>query len=192
MEDYKEMSNKMLMDFIRDSDEKAFSMLYDRLWEPMYTKAYSLLKSHDEAKDVIQEIWISVWERREVIENNNIEGFLFNALRFKVFNQFRNSKNKLPLITEFLEVYNVHNASNSTDDLMSFNETQALLNASITKLPHKCREVFELSRFHGFKNSEIAAQMNISQRTVETHVSNALKVLKKNLTFLLFTLMTFI
>ncbi|WP_170179684.1 RNA polymerase sigma factor [Flavivirga rizhaonensis] len=80
------------MERVKRSDHKAYKLLYERLWESLYIKAFSMLGDKDLAKDVIQDIWISLWEGRSEIKNDNIEGYLMNAVRFKVYNEFRNLK----------------------------------------------------------------------------------------------------
>ncbi|MDO6738210.1 RNA polymerase sigma factor [Wenyingzhuangia sp. 2_MG-2023] len=111
------------MDQIKKSDEKAFSLLYGRFWEQMYSKAFSILKDEGQAKDVVQEVWISVWERRMVIDNSNIKGYLINAVRFKTFNYLRYSKKKHLLVEEFLDVYNKDVQSNNIEELVDFKDT---------------------------------------------------------------------
>lgn len=185
----RDLSNKALMDRVKSSDHEAFALLYDRLWESMYVKAFSILRHESQAKDIVQEVWISVWERRHKIENNNIEGFLLNAVRFKVYNLFRDSKSKRVLLEEFREYYNLNRNINNVEEFVSLNETMTIIQNSIEVLPNKCREVFELSRFHGLKNKEIAQKMDISQRTVETHISNALKSLKGKVALIVFILL---
>ncbi|WP_345007362.1 RNA polymerase sigma-70 factor [Snuella lapsa] len=168
------------MERIKHSDHKAFELLYDRFWEEMYVKAYAILKDKSKSKDIVQEVWISIWEKRHKIENNNIQGYLFTALRFRIYNEFRNSKNKEALIDDFINSLKTNDVSNNIDNDINLKETQEILYASIEKLPKKCKEVFRLSRFEGLKNSEIAKKLDISQRTVETHISNALKILKND------------
>ena len=175
------LSNKMLMERIKKSNQKAFELLYDRFWEQMYTKAFSILKDEFKSKEFVQEVWISIWERRFEIENDNIEGYLFNALRFKIYNEFRNTKNKNVLIEDFIKSCKSDNISNNIDDVINLYETQYLITSLVEKLPKKCQEVFKLSRYDGLKNNEISKKLSISQRTVETHISNALKVLKNNI-----------
>lgn len=174
------ISNKILIERIKSSDQKAFGVLYDRFWAPMYLKSVAILGNKCKAKDIVQEVWISFWERRHEIDNDNIEGYLFNAIRFKVFNEFRNSKNKKTLIDNYIKYYNTHNTSNNIDDIINLKETQNLIQDSVEKLPKKCKEVFVLSRYDGLKNNEIAQKLEISLRTVETHISNALKVIKNH------------
>tara|TARA_R110002049_G_scaffold268752_1_gene445541 strand:+ start:81076 stop:81651 length:576 start_codon:yes stop_codon:yes gene_type:complete len=173
------LSNKILMERIKDSDPKAFGLLYDRLWEQMYVKAYVILGNKNLAKDVVQEVWISFWERCSDIENENVEGYLMNAVRYKVYNQFRNLKNQTALMDDFSK-YMKALKYNNVEDVINLDDTEKILNKTIDNLPNKCREVFKLSRYKGLKNNEIATELNISQRTVETHISNALKVLRRN------------
>ena len=186
------ISSTLLMEQIKRSNQKAFGVLYDRLSENMYTKAISILCNESKAKDIVQEVWINFWERRQEIKNDNIEGYLFNALRFKIYNEFRNSKNYSILRDEYIKSYNENTASNNIEENINLTDTEKLINNGIEKLPKKCRQVFELSRNDGLKNDEIAFKLNISQRTVETHISNAIKVLKSNIVIvLIFTLSNF-
>jgi RNA polymerase sigma-70 factor (ECF subfamily) len=180
MVNLKNLTDSDLVVRIQNSDHKAFAVLYERFWESMYVKSFSILQDKNKAKDIVQEVWISVWERRNSIENNNIKGYLFTALRYKIYNEFRNANHKNVLIQDFIKFYQLDNSSNNTEDEINFNETQYLISSSVQKLPKKCKEVFELSRYDGLKNNEIAQKLSISQRTVETHISNALKFLKNN------------
>ncbi len=185
------ISSEVLMERVKRSDQEAFNMLYDRFWEQMYIKALSILGDRNTAKDIVQEIWISVWERRNIIDNNNIEGYLFRAVRFKVYNEFRNVKYRDKLIEEFVQNHNAQISTNNIEENMQLKDTETIIFSAVNGLPKKCKQVFELSRFEGLKNNEIADKLNISQRTVETHISNALKVLKKH-TILLFLLFNFL
>lgn len=180
MVNLKNLTDSDLVVRIQNSDHKAFAVLYERFWESMYVKSFSILQEKNKAKDIVQEVWISVWERRNSIENNNIKGYLFTALRYKIYNEFRDSKHKNVLIQDFIQFHQSYNSSNNIEDEISLKETEHLISSSVKKLPRKCKEVFELSRYDGLKNNEIAQKLSISQRTVETHISNALKLLKNN------------
>ncbi len=173
-------SNHELMIRIKNSDHHAFKILYNRLWEPLYVRAFSILGDKNIAKDIVQDVWISFWERRQEINNDNIEGYLLRAVRFKVYNEFRNSKYRNKLIEEFVQNYNPLLQTNNIEQVIQLKDTEKIILKAVSTLPKKCKEVFELSRFEGLKNDEIAKKLNISKRTVETHISNALKVLKNN------------
>ncbi len=178
---YKEdISNYDLVVRIKNYDHHAFKVLYDRFWESLYTRAYSILGDKSLAKDIVQDVWISFWERRDKINNDNIEGYLLRAVRFKVYNEFRNSKYRSKLVEEFVQNYNPHIQTNNIEQFIQLKDTEKAIFKVVNCLPNKCKQVFELSRFDGMKNEEIAQKLNISKRTVETHISNALKVLKNN------------
>lgn len=180
-------TNKELIKRIKKADQKAFQMLYEKLWQSLFIKAVAMLGDKDVAKDIIQEVWISLWEKKAEIKNDNIEGYLMTAVRYKVYNKFRNSKYQNKLIEEFTYKLKVDQGTSNIDDFINFNTTKKHIDAIISKLPRRCKEVFELSRFDGMKNNEIAEKLNISQRTVETHISNAIKVIKANLvTFIVY------
>lgn len=175
-----DISNHDLMRRIKNSDHYAFKLLHDRLWESLYVRAFSILGDKNIAKDIVQEVWISFWERRGEISNENIEGYLLRAVRFKVYNEFRNSKYKNKLIGEFLQSYKPNLQTNNVEQYIQLKDTEKAILEAVNILPNKCKHVFELSRFEGMKNEEIAQKLNISKRTVETHISNALKALKNN------------
>ncbi|MBD1260575.1 sigma-70 family RNA polymerase sigma factor [Maribacter polysiphoniae] len=169
-----------LMERIKNSDQLALRILYGRLWERMYVLAFSML--HDEAvsKDIVQEIWIDLWERRNKILNQNIEAYIIKATRFKVFKVLRDTKmNIVP--EEFLEGLSTSDADGTLEKIY-VKETESKIHKAVEKLPKKCNQVFLLSRKEGLANAEISKMLNISQRTVETHISNAIVRIKRELT----------
>ena len=166
-----------LMQKVRNSDRKAFRQLYDSLWQSLYARAFTILRDRQLSEDILQEVWIDLWQRRKQIENGNIEAYLFKAVRFKAYNQFRNSSNRREILESLLAIREgAHN--NNVEEYLYLTDTKEVLLRCIETLPPKCRKVFELSRFEGLKNKEISQQLSISQSTVENHISNALKVLK--------------
>ncbi len=178
--DKKYISNYELMRRIKNSDGRAFKVLYERFWESMYSKAFSILGDKSLSKDIVQDVWISIWERRNKINNDNIEGYLLKSVRFKVYNEFRNSKYRKKLIEEFTQNYKANIKTNNIEQNIQLKDTEKSIYKTIDNLPKRCKQVFKLSRFDEMKNNEIAQKLNISQRTVETHISNALKVLRTN------------
>ncbi|MGS2764664.1 RNA polymerase sigma factor [Sinomicrobium sp. M5D2P9] len=166
---------------IKASDEKAFNKLFGQLWEPLYNYAFSLLEDKTLAKDMVQDVWMNFWERRQDIENNNIQAYLYKAVRFRVFKELRDSKLKKSHLEALQTVYNEDGAEDSP--VLSLEETKELLDKKLAVLPDKCREVFKLSRLDGLKNKEIAEELGISENTVENHITRAFKLLKKRPAF---------
>lgn len=171
------MSIKDLANKVISSDKVAFNKLFELLWEDIYTFAKSLLMDEDVAKDIVQDVWINYWERRDKVKNDDIKAYLFQATRFKIYNYFRDNKlNKVQLyvVKELSEPSQIENEH----DLI---HTTFSVNSAINKLSPKCKKVFQLSRDDGFNNHEISSQLGISSRTVENQLSLALKKIKEDL-----------
>ena len=162
---------------IKASDEKAFNRLFGQLWEPLYNYAFSLLEDKALAKDMVQDVWMNFWERRQEIENNNIKAYLYKAVRFRVFKELRDSRLKESHLEALKTIYKEDSAEESV--VPNPEETKELLDKKLAVLPDKCREVFKLSRLDGLKNKEIAEELGISESTVENHITRAFKLLKK-------------
>ena len=176
----KDISIRPLIDRIKKSDEKAFSILFDKLWEPLYTYAYSLLENRSFAKDIVQDVWIDFWERRNQIENDNIKAYLYKAIRYKVLSELRNSKIKESHLEAFKQLNDdSYNHLELEEEVLSPEHTNIIIENTLSVLPEKCQQVFKLSRLNGLKNKEIAEELGISERTVETHISKAIKLIKK-------------
>jgi len=172
----KEQTDCMLMEKIQQSDERAFRILFNRHWEALYVFAFSIIEDKTTAKDITQEVWISFWERRKKIKNDNIKAYLYRSIRFRVYKELRDNK-KLNSQIELIE--NIISSTN-TEDIINLSDTNSIVQHSISKLPPRSKEVFELSRFEGLSNQEISIKLGISKRTVETHISNSLKHLRRD------------
>ncbi len=155
-------------------------MLYNVLWQPLYVRVYAILRDKQISEDIVQEVWTDLWQRRNKIKNENIEAYLFMAVRFKAYNHYRNTTKRRAILRNLL-VSRKNGFNNNIEESVNLRETKEALLKSIASLPPKCKKVFELSRFEGLKNKEISQRLSISQSTVENHISNALKVLKKEM-----------
>jgi len=159
--------------------------LYHRYSRLLVNYAMKKLRDEEQVKDIIQEFFTELWDRRETtIFNANIAGYFFSAINNRIINHFTREKVKSKYIASFSGFLTSENAK--TDHLVREKQLVELIEAEIQALPAKMRQVFEMSRKQHLSNKEIADKLDISERTVETQVSNALFRLRTKLGIVIF------
>jgi RNA polymerase sigma-70 factor (family 1) len=174
--------------YVKDGDHGAFDELYGRTWEDLYIKTYSKLKIEDLAKDVVQEVFVDLWNKRTERKIDNVMAYLMQAVKFKVIDEFRKSKYKFVEIDNFIE--QIRDSSDADDQLIS-KEFFSLLRQWTETLPRKRREIFRLKYEEDLSNKEIAEQLGVSVKTVQNQLLNSsfeLKLLLRNALFTYFLL----
>lgn len=156
--------------------ENAYYTLFEKHWERLYSMAVHLIKDREIAKDIVQDIFLSFWENRGVQPIQNVGGYLSRAAKFASLKELRDSRSTLHDAVE-----RAKDLSSSEQSNLDTEELQLQISEAVDELPERCKEVFVLSREEHLTNKEIAEKLNLSQRTVETHISNALKHLRKTL-----------
>lgn len=154
--------------------------MYVQYWEPVFNVCYNNLRDVEVAKGMVQDIFKSLWERRDELEiTTSVERYLLRSAKFKVFEYIRNSKSRLEHAEAAL-LY-TSTAANSTENDVLYNSLKEKVGDLVDTLPSQCRNVFKLSREQGLSNKEIASLLLISERAVEYHITRALSTLKTNL-----------
>jgi len=173
---------------LKAGDIKAFEMLYNEHYTPLCHFAQRFVSDLDTAREIVQEVFVGIWEKRTTLPIEiPLKTYLYTSVRNKcidylkhlnVENEFRKKR-----IKEILQPGNnsfINTIDHPLDGLIT-KELENALKDAIETLPEKCREIFELSRFKGLKYREIAEELNISIKTVETQMSRAIGSLKKKL-----------
>lgn len=185
MAKYSELTDQMLFAFLKTGHERAFVELYERYKGVLHAHAYKKLGDFDEAKDVVQELFVALWDKRENLpDTTNVSGYLYRAMRNRVFNIFAHNEVKAQYATAFLN--SQPEATYVTDERVRENELTRQIEAAIGELPGKMREVFLLSREDQLSHKEIAEKLSISEHTVKNHIKKALKSLRAKLGFAIF------
>lgn len=176
------MEDNELILLLKQSDKDAFTALYKKYWSQVYNFSRLYLTGKDAAEEVVQEVFIKIWESRDFMrQEDNFKGLLFIITRNLIFNQHRKSLNE-----DFYKM-TVISAMESSYDIEEEIEAKNLsdyIDLLINELPPRRREIFNLSRKENKSYKEIAELLHISEKTVENQISEALKYLRKNISML--------
>lgn len=177
MEYYCSLSNEQLLVLLKDGDQQAFATLYDRNWEEVLTYVFKAIGSLDEAQDIVQEIFISIWRRRgEIAVSTSFKAYLLKSARNLSIRHMSKAGVKSRLLQELAD--QMHEAELSFHDSLELDELEARVDKAVENLPPKMREIFILNRNENLSYREIAETLGISEMTVKKQISNARKSIR--------------
>ena len=177
---FSEYEDAELMEGLSQDNRPAFEYIFRTYYPDLCRFGVTYVRDIDVAEELVQEIFINIWERRYKLSiNSSIKSYLFTAVRNKSFNFL---KLQLPKEYKKVDVDNVAFAdtSNKEEDL-AFEDLKEYVSQAIDCLPEKCKVIFNLSRNAGLTYKEIAEELDISVKTVENQIGIALKKLREQL-----------
>jgi len=178
MTDSVNMQEQSLINRIVAGKEEAFDYIFRKYYRALCTNAIVLLKDDDLAQSVVQDCFIQFWEkRRELQDVKKIYPFLSVMVRNKAIDSLRKEGSEKRIVS----ILQDRVKDNSEENIAIFSEFEEVFKSSVLKMPERCKMAFEYSRFEGLKYSEIATEMNISQKAVENLIGRALKILRVEL-----------
>lgn len=165
-----------LINLIEASQQTNFAKFYTQFFKKLLLQSDKYVNDVNVAEEIVQDVFLKMWENpQQLQEVSFIKAYLYKAVINASINHLNRQKNIVlhhsKIAANFTEAYFI--------DIDEENELIVLLHVEIDKLPAKCKRVFKLSRFDKMKYKEIAALLNISDKTVENHIQNALKLLKE-------------
>lgn len=175
-----EYTDEQLIDLVKKGDENAFSTLYNRYWDKLYTVSYYRLSDELEAEEVVQDLFLSIWSRKEQLEiKSSVAAYLSVSVKYLIINKLAKRKRQASFRKTFLKTMVV--SEETTDLWLMGKELSERLEAYINELPEKCRIVFKMSREEGKSAKEISKELSLAEKTIEAHITKALRILKSNL-----------
>ena len=171
------LTDKQLTDLLKIGDEDAFTEIYNRYWKLLFHTANNIIQDDEIAQDIVQDVFISLWQRRNEVEIHSLRPYLQQSARFLVLKAIREQQKGACFYERLKEI----TSEIITDNPLLFKEQQQLLKELVGSLPENQRETFRLSREEGLAYKKIASQLNISEKTVEKRMSKSLKHIRSGL-----------
>ena len=173
--------DKEIVRRIRQGDIKQFESLFRSSYVSLVRYAKSLINDHDEAEEIVQDLFFRLWQDRDKIEiKSSLNGYLFRSVHNRCLHHIDHAR-----VVERHAVmmsYKQTDSQDSPSDILHYKELQIKIAAILKKLPERCGTIFYMNRFEGLKYTEIAEKLSVSVKTVESNMGKALKEFRKELT----------
>ena len=170
-----------LLQLMREDNKDAFTALYRSYWESLFIPTVKITRSKEDARDILQEVFLSVWNRRKELDvKGSLAAYLQTSVRYKAIDYIgknitrRHYLNLLYKLEEFSQ-------SPAAETQIQLKEIQQTVNGVVGKMPPKMRAVYQLSRYEHLSHQEIAQRLGISDETVKKHIQHALKLIRSSI-----------
>lgn len=172
---YKTLTDADLLTYLKEGDETAFQEIYFRHWKKLFLVAQSKLPSTDSPEDFVQDLFVKLWEQHEELRIDNLPAYLYTSLKHAIINRYRTTltQDKYKLYAQSATPF-----EHSTEEYIALNDLMTAVEQHLSELPEKTRQIFRLNRLEYKSAKEISALLDIPERTVEYHITSALKVLR--------------
>lgn len=177
MADYDKLTDQELAALLKEGDKRAYTVIFERYSEILLRHAYRLLTDKEESYDVVQDVFLSLWQKHaEIVFKTSLSSYLYAAVKNKIFNLLSHQK----LVVRYAQSISQYMVEgyHITDDQVRERELSAVIEREINALPPKMREVFLLNKRQGLSYKEIGEQLNITDQTAKQQVYKAVKILK--------------
>lgn len=177
--DLRVLTDEILLRLLKADDEKAFKEIYSRYWKPVFEAAYRRLASKETAKELVQTVFLRIWEKRHTIQIHHLQSYLQTAIKNRVINYIEATLVHKKYLQHVMD--SATTITPAVESTINFHELSQAIEKAIALLPEKTRHVFRLSRFDHLSIHEIAINLNLSEKAVEYHITQSLKTLRSYL-----------
>lgn len=178
MVDHNGHTDQQLLLRLREGDWHAFDLLYEKHWDKVYEQAFKKLHDGTLAKDITQEVFISLWTHKETNYIDNLEAYLFSACRNNVFRQLKLDQRFLPITDLIMEVRTYYPQA---DAALLEKEFFAAYESLVNALPPAQQTIFRMRYHEDLNTTQIADELKLSRKTVQNQLARALSLLKASL-----------
>jgi RNA polymerase sigma-70 factor (family 1) len=179
LKNYTQHTDEALIAYLKEGDVRAFEEIYNRHWDKLYSVAYHQLGSKEEAEQLVQEVFEKLWKRRTELTINHLGVYLVVSIKNLAVN-FIKAQITFRKYQEYL-IFQEIQQNYQGQDIVNYNDLAQAVENVMKQLPEKTAEIFRLSRFENQSNKDIAAQLHLTEKAVEYHITKSLKFFKTHL-----------
>jgi RNA polymerase sigma-70 factor (family 1) len=178
-----------LLEAFQKGEKEAFIVIYERFWNRIFLIAYRSTKNREVSEDLVQNLFLKLWDKRDLLHIQQIEAYLHSSIRNSAIDYIHSQvvRNKY---LDYLKMA-APIEENNTDRVMAVSDLSMLIEEGLTQLPEKSRNIFRMNRLDHSPVEEIAQKLKISEKAVQYHLTKSLKVMRLYLKSIIFTLLVF-
>jgi len=183
-------SDEALLEAIRQDNEQAFAELVRRYWKTVHAMVYARVRSLDATEEIVQNVFISIWDKRSSLAIHNIPAYLYATTKNRVINYIQ-SQLTYRKHWEYYKQF-IKRDENVTEQDVQVNEIMEALESGINDLPAKSKKIFQLHQREGLSIAEIASSLNLSEKAIQYHLTQTTKRLRLHLKDYMLTVFLFL
>jgi len=169
-----------LFNKLKNGNRDSFRFFFETYYSDLCNYVNLFVKNESLSEEIVQEVYIYLWDyRKKIIIDKSVRTYLFTASKNKYLNHIRNEKVRTRTFSKLKD--NPQDQVPRPDEIVEKQDFREMLDKVISSLPLRCREIFLLSRIHGYTNGEIAAELNISHKTVENQITIAYRKIREQI-----------
>ena len=168
-----------LLQAIRNDNDIAFSELFKRYWRTAYNMAYARVRSKEVTEEIVQDLFVNLWDKRTALSINNMSSYLYIAIKHKVLN-FIESQLVHQKYWDYHKTF-ILRQEDATERTVEYNELLEVIEERMGSLPEKSQKVFRLNRLEGRSISETADILKLSRKATQYHLTRSLKEMRLHL-----------
>lgn len=170
--DRKLIDDSELVQRLQQGEAQAMEEIYNRYWKRLLAVAFGIMRDKDDAQEIVQRVFINLWDKKESLQINNLSAYLATAVRYTVYSHIQSNNRKKEVGRIYIEKRQTKDDSEEKIYALFLKNN---IDNIVDKLPDRCKLVFVYSRKYGKTIPEIATELNIAEKTVESHLTKALK-----------------
>lgn len=175
---YNQSDESAILALLKEGDMDAYETIYNEYWPRLYGYVYNRLKSKEVAEEIIQEVFFSLWKKHKELQlTHSLAAYLFTAVKYQLLNYLKSDRIRRIYLSHVAQSPG-QQSDNSNEEHIAASDLKNAMEKEVSRLPEKCQQVFRMSRHEHLSVTDIANTLNISHKTVENHLTKALRQLR--------------